>query len=199
MVLPVPHVQLPAPPVQPKVPPVQPIQPGPMPQLNWSHFKPEFAGKPDEDVEAHLLMTDDWMDTHAFPEGVKVQRFCLTLVGEARLWYESLRLIVLDWNGLQNQFRQQYSRIGNTREQLFHAWRSLHFDKNTEMLDAYVTHIRQVAALLGYGKPQILEVFKNKLPMRSYWVLFPIDVLRLAIETAKRILRKENIYRQLAG
>ena len=43
------------------------------------------------------------MDTHAFPEGVKVQRFCLTLVGEARAWYESLRPIAGDWNGLQAQ------------------------------------------------------------------------------------------------
>ena len=51
----------------------------------------------------------------------------LTLVGEARLWYESLRPIALDWNGLQNKFRQQY-----TGEQLFHAWRSFHFDENTE-------------------------------------------------------------------
>ena len=23
--------------------------------LNWSHFKPEFLGKPEEDAEAHLL------------------------------------------------------------------------------------------------------------------------------------------------
>ena len=42
--------------------------------------------------------------------------------------------------------------------------RSLSFDKNTETIDAYVTHIRQVGALLGYGEPQILEVFKNTLP-----------------------------------
>ena len=27
--------------------------------MNWSHFKPEFSGKPDEDVEAHLLRTND--------------------------------------------------------------------------------------------------------------------------------------------
>ena len=50
--------------------------------MNWSHFKPEFSGKPDEDVEVHLLRTNDWMATHDFPEAVKVQRFCLTLVGE---------------------------------------------------------------------------------------------------------------------
>ena len=92
----------------------------------------------------------DWMDTHAFPGGVKVQCFCLVLVGEARLWYESLRPINADWIGLQNWFRQQYSKIGNAREQWFHAWKSFHFNKNTETLDSYITHIRQVATLLGY-------------------------------------------------
>ena len=179
---PVPPVQPPASPAQLIVSPRQPIQPGPMPQLNWSHFKPEFTGKPDEDAEAHLLRTYDWINTHAFQEGVKIQRFCLTLVGEARLWYESLRPIALDGNGLQNQFRQQYSKKGNTREQLFHVWRSFHFDENTVTLDAYVTHIGQVAALLGSGELQVLEVFKNALPMRLYWVLFPIEDLRLAVE-----------------
>ena len=47
-------VQLPVAPDEPV--PAQPIQH--MPQLNWSHFKPEFAGKP-EDAEAHLLITND--------------------------------------------------------------------------------------------------------------------------------------------
>ena len=79
----------------------------PRPQLNWSHCKPEFAGKPEEDVEAHLIGTNDWMDTHDFLDNVKVQRFCLTLIGEARLWYESLRPINVEWDGLQNMFRQQ--------------------------------------------------------------------------------------------
>ena len=53
--------------------------------MNWSHFKPEFSGKPDE----------DWMTTHDFPEAVKVQRFCLTLVGEARNWYATLEPVVM--------------------------------------------------------------------------------------------------------
>ena len=103
---------------------------------------------------------------------IHVQQFCLTLVGEARLWHESLRPIALVSNGLQNQFRQQYSKIGNTREQLFHVWRSFHFDENTETLDTSVTCIRQVTTLLGYGKPHVLEVFTNTLPTRLYWVLF---------------------------
>ena len=61
------------------------------------------------------------MNAHHFLECIKVQRFCLTLVEEARLWYQSLEPINVDWQVLQNLVRQQYSKIGNTREQLFHA------------------------------------------------------------------------------
>ena len=76
VVTPILPVQLPAPPVQPIVPPTQPIQPALMPQSNWLHFKPEFTSKPDEDADAHLLRTNDWMETHAFLECVKVQDLC---------------------------------------------------------------------------------------------------------------------------
>ena len=63
----------------------------------------------------------------------------------------------------------------------------------------YVTQIRQVATLLGYGQPQILEVFKNALPMILYWTLFPKEDLRQAVETVKRILTKEKLDKQLTG
>ena len=139
------------------------------------------------------------MDTHGFQDHVKVQRFCCTQTGEARFWYKSLRLINIDWVGLQNTFRQQYSKIGNTRGQLFHAWRSFHFDENVETIDAYVNCLRQVATFFGYQELHILEVFKNTLPTKLYWVLFPIMDLRQAVETVKRILTKEKIDRQLAG
>ena len=71
-------------------------------QLNWSHFRPEFSGKPEEDAEAHLLRTEDWMTTHNFPEDQKVGRFCLTLKQEARLWYATLNAQQqqLTWEGL---------------------------------------------------------------------------------------------------
>ena len=167
--------------------------------MNWSHFKPEFSGKPDEDVEAHLLRTNDWMTTHDFPEAVKVQRFCLTLVGEARNWYATSEPLAMTWPELQNMFRHQYSKIGNTREQLFHAWISFHYDENVETLDAYVIRIKQVARLLGYEDLQVLEVFKNTVPNRLYWVLFSIDNLHNAVETAKRFLTKEKIDRQMTG
>ena len=168
--------------------------------INWSNVKPEFSGKPEEDAEAHLLCSNDWMNAHCFEEEVKVQRFCLTLLREARLWFQSLEpLENTTWPQLQNLFRQKYSKLGNTHEQLFHAWRSLTFDENAETIDSYVMHIRQVATLLGYGEPQILEVFKNTLPTKLYWILFPIENLRQAVDTAKRILTKEKLDKQLAG
>ena len=74
-----------------------------------------------------------------------------------------------------------------------------HFDENAETIDAYVHCIRQVANLLGYQDPQILEVFKNTLPSKLYWVLFPIEDLRVTVDTAKRMLTKEKIDKQLAG
>ena len=53
--------------------------------------------------------------------------------------------------------------------------------------------ILQVATLLDYGELQILELFKNTLPTRLYWILFPIEDLRQVVETAHRMLTKEKI------
>ena len=39
--------------------------------LNWSYFKSEFSGRPNEDAEVHLLCTNDWMNTHHFIEDVE--------------------------------------------------------------------------------------------------------------------------------
>ena len=78
----------------------------------------EFSSKPEEDVEAHLVKTDDWMETHNFQEVAKVHRLCFTLAGEARLWYETLRPREVDWTGLR-ECRQQYSKFGNQGNSYF--------------------------------------------------------------------------------
>ena len=56
-----------------------------------------------------------------------------------------------------------------------------------------------MATPLGYGVPQILEVIKNMLPTKLYWILFPIENLRQVAETVKRILTKEKLDKQLTG
>ena len=42
--------------------------------INWSNFKPEFSGKPEEDAEAHLLCSSDWMNAHRFNDNVNARR-----------------------------------------------------------------------------------------------------------------------------
>ena len=94
------HAPGPAQPV-PQPVPAQPAPAGVVPQIffqNWIGKKPEISGKPEEDAESHLLSTRDWMEAHNFPEGEKARHFRVTLIGEARLWYESLAL--LDMTGL---------------------------------------------------------------------------------------------------
>ena len=44
-----------------------------------------------------------------------------------------------------------------------------------------------------------MEVFKNTLPTKLYWILFSIEDLRQAVVTAKRILTKEKLDKQLTG
>ena len=139
------------------------------------------------------------MRTHNFNEEDKVQRFCLTLLEEARLWYEALNPIANDWPALQNDFRRQYSKLGNTPEQYLYQWRSFYFDENTDSTDSYVTRLSQCMAMLNYGEPQILELMKNTLPSRLFPILFPIDNLRDMITTAKRVMIKEKIDRQKTG
>ena len=174
----------------------------PTPQIfyqNWIGKKPEFSGKPEEDAESHLLSMRDWMEVHNFPEGEKVRHFCVTLIGEARLWYESLTLLHNDWPALQNKFRWQYSKIGSTPEQLFHALRTFKFDENADSVDSYVLRMSQVVAMLNYGEIQILENFKNTVLYRLYLTLINVNNLRDAIGLAKRVLTKEKLDRQLTG
>ena len=201
--VPVAQAPVPAQPVPQPVPAqLAPAGVVPIPQIiyqNWIGKKPEFSGKPEEDAESHLLSTRDWMEAHNFPEGEKVRCFRVTLIGEARLWYESLAPLDNDWPALQNKFRWQYSKIGNTPEQLFHAWRTFKFDENTDSIDSYVLRMSQVATMLNYGEMQILENFKNTFPYRLYLTLINVNNLRDAIDLSKWVLTKENLDRQLTG
>ena len=109
---------------------------------------------------------------------------------EARLWFESLQTDNLDWSELQNLFRQQYSKLDNTTE-LFHVWRSFHFDENMETTDAYVMCIRQVAILLGYGELKILGIQKHS-PQSYIGYYFPLKTS----DKQYRQQSKENTYKR---
>ena len=52
-----PAVPAPSPPpaLQQPAQPTQQVQQAQIIHVNWSHFKPEFSGKPEEDAVAHLI------------------------------------------------------------------------------------------------------------------------------------------------
>ena len=109
------------------------------------------------------------MNAHHFEEEVKVQRFCLTLLGEARLWFQSLEpLENTTWPQLQNLFRQRYSKLGNTCEQLFHAWRSFTFDENAETIDSYVTQYKTGSNTFGIWRATDTRKYLRTLYQQNY-------------------------------
>ena len=183
--------------------PVGPVGPEGPPgpgALNWSHFMPTFSGDLEkEDARAHLLRTNDWMQTHAFPEAVKCDRFCLTLTGEARLWYESLRPIPNDWPALQDRFLRKYSKVGHTRTELYFRWRVMKWDESSESIEAYVEKIRHLANLLGYGEAQVLELLKHSIPSRYFWPLIHIDEVNACKDMIEMLQTKERLETQSTG
>ena len=61
--------------------------------INWSNFKPEFSGKPEEDVEAHLLCSNDWMNAHCFDEDRKSSKILSYIVRRSKIMVSFLRTL----------------------------------------------------------------------------------------------------------
>ena len=130
------------------------------------------------------------MDGHTLiSRRCKSPRFCLTLVGEARVWYESLRPINEDGKAykinLDNSIkdRKQKRTIVSCMVIISFWWkyRNIRFIHDTYQTSSYTSRL--------WGAT-IFEVFKNKLPTKLFWVLFSIEDLIQAVETAKIILTK---------
>ena len=111
------------------------------------------------------MRTNDWMETHDFPDDTKVRRFCLTLSGEARLWYETLRAAQLVSAALQECFQHQYSKFGRTREQYFHVWRSFHYDEKTDTINSYIGRVKQVTGFVKLWRTTNLRALRIPYPV----------------------------------
>ena len=61
------------------------------------------------------------------------------------------------------------------------------------LMRMYDKHISQVVALLGCSKPHVLDIFKNTPTLRLHLVLFPVEKLRQAVETAKEISPRRKL------
>ena len=134
-----------------------------------------------------------------FLHEVKVRCLCLTLTGEARLWYESLAPLDNDWQALQNKFRRQYSKIGNTPKQLFHAWRTFKFDENTGHNRLLCIENQPGSSNAKLWRNADFRKFqKHPSILDLYSTLINVNNLGDAIDLAKRVLMKEK-FRQTAN
>ena len=52
--------------------------------------------------------------------------------------------------------------------------------------------------MLGYNDGEVLELFKYALPIRYYYLLFDIQYLQEAFDSAKCLMTKEQWNKQLA-
>ena len=200
------HGDQPAKQHRPRIPrgghgPVKPQGPmGPVvPAYMNLHVKcPIFSTKDDEDAESHLLYSDDWMNSHGIVEGVKCVRFHLTLGCDSHLWYESITPVANDWNNLQRLFWRWFSKLGLTQE-LFQRWRSFQFDEATDTIPSYVLRLKQFAQMSGYNEGQALDLFKNILSTRYYYLLFCNQNCREPVVSYKHVMTKEKTDKELAG
>ena len=56
----------------------------------------------------------------------------------------------------------------------------------------------KIKTVLGYNDGQILDLFKKTLPTRYYYLLFSIQNLKEAIESAKHVMTQEKMDKQVA-
>ena len=66
----------------------------------FTYQMPNFYTKENEDVEGHLLHSNDLMNSQGIVKDAKCGRFCLTLGGDANLWHESITPVSNDGNNL---------------------------------------------------------------------------------------------------
>ena len=98
-----------------------------------------------------------------------------------------------DWNNQQRFFCGQFSKLGQTPEELSQRWKSFQFDETTDTIDSYLLRLKQCAQILGYNEGQVFELFKNTVPARYSYFLFSIQNLRKVGENAKRVMTKEKL------
>ena len=121
------------------------------------------------------------METHNFPEVAKVQRFCLTLTGEARLWYESLKHTVVDWPELQ----KQQSAFGEIKNRLQKP-PVLHLLVGKERFHLYSDTSKYAVGRALYqiqnGKPNLIAYASKRLPeAEKNYSITELEMCRLAI------------------
>ena len=71
-------------------------------------------------------------------------------------------------------------------------WRLFPFDETAGPIASNVLWLKECAQMLRYNNGQVLELLKNTLQTRYYYLLFGIQNHREIVEGAKRVMTMEK-------
>lgn len=149
-----------------------------VPRLRLNDFLPQtFDGKNPDLAPSHIINFGNYCQVHELgDDAVKIQRFKLTLAGEATLWldgktfqtYEELRTSFLNYNSGTR-----------TRDSAVSAFWSTSY-KIGETAEQYLQRLRRLGNRVGYGDDNIRDQFLNGLPQDARMMIKMVRPTTLA-------------------
>ena len=158
---------------------------------------PKFSGEKTVSAYNHLDAFGDYLEIQQINVADAnvaeiITRFGYSLFGKAKKWFNQGRdgrphATVADWNALNEQFKQHFNPVGNTREEQIASWRNIKWDGN-ETLDEFSYRVTQLGKALGLNDQHIQDTLKLGLPSNIYVNLVHIGGMQATLNMVKRLM-----------
>ena len=173
---------------------------------------PTFDGNGDSLPHIHMLEFNDFLDNTGsefrdFPQEPQVEdreyhmtvikdvvsNFKVSLKGKPRIWFEMQYPTSDDgpktkraYEKMVASFLTEHNPMGNTKEQLTMAWKTLNWNPTQEKLDDFVYKFRRIGQELGITEKEQLQYFKCSVPPHLYLYHKDATTIKEAMENIKR-------------
>ena len=135
-----------------------------------------------EDREYHMTVIKD-----------VVSNFKISLRGKPRIWFEMQYPTSADepktkeaYEKMVASFLTEHNPMGNTKEQLTMAWKTLNWNPTQEKLDDFVYKFGRIGQELGMTEKEQLQYFKCSVPPHLYLYHKDTTTIKEAMENIKR-------------
>ena len=173
---------------------------------------PTFDGNGDSLPHIHMLEFNDFLDTtgsefrnlpqepqaddreyHMAVIKEVVSNFKVSLKGKPRIWFELQYPTSADeprtkeaYEKMVASFITEHNSMGNTKEQLTMAWKTLNWNPTQEKLDDFVYKFRRIGQELGITENEQLQYFKCSVPTHLYLYHKDATTIKEAMKNIKR-------------
>ena len=173
---------------------------------------PTFDGNGDSLPHIHMLEFSDFLDNTGsefrdLPQEPQaedreyhmtvirdvVSNFKVSLRGKPRIWFEMQYPTSADepktkeaYEKMVASFLTEHNPMGNTKEQLTMAWKTLNWNPTQEKLDDFVYKFRRIGQELGITENEQLQYFKCSVPPHLYLYHKDATTIKEAMENIKR-------------